>query len=653
MSKLSIRLHTRGSGLEKTIVLLDITPKDYERAPLQLYAAHSFFDVDAFINYATTTTDTSIVLIVSNLLADIAIHILRPLLPQIFYIYILGPHLRFYQIDKYIKQRYLDVDSMLHVIFDNLGSNVITHKSYSTERSVNDLTTNPAKYIWYQFFFDILSNLKYTNIARNEMLTIVRAFHSSKNRNIVLRNCKKFEESYRSEDIIIWYARFKFFHIALNRSLRSENINQMFPFRYILSDLKRFINELQTKQSLTDYKFIYRGQQMYFDELKSIGYEIDHVIGTTTFWPATSSFDKAYHTALSPMRCVKSLEPVVFIIDVSYNLHHHTFVDLSHLDSYNRVEKFIFPPGSIFRIKGINQLYDVWYINLVSIDETDDEFVQIKNLWSTTIGPRNFCSLSSNEAHHYFRDLSEANTAFLRFQLLADIILRLDHNDFAKNEMLEICKEKFVSNPNELTKIEIFEKTYMPKNAITWYTKDCFLYRLLNESLQSENIDLIVKLRYFIHDLHNQLTELHSNYLRYLLPNQLILKLYRGLRMTLNDLEKFRQNEDNLVSTNSFLSTTRDYQAALFFAGEGKIEDPEVSVIYEITVDTTIPHSVPFAEIEYKSIYLDEDEVLFSMAAVFRVGKTKRKEDHLWHIELTLTPPTEEHWNILTAHLKK
>ena len=146
---------------------------------------------------------------------------------------------------------------------------------------------------------------------------------------------------------------------------------------------------------------------------------------------------------------------------------------------------------------------------------------------------------------------------------------------------------------------------------------------------------------------------MHLDFLRSLLPSQPILTLYRGLRMTMSELEKFRENETNYVSTNSFLSTTSDYQAVLFFAGDGQTEDPEISVIYEIFVDTTIAHSVPFAATEYKSIYMDEDEVLFSMAAVFRIGKTEQKVDRLWQIELTLTPLVEEHWNILTAHLKK
>jgi hypothetical protein len=654
MLKLPLRLFTRACRLKNTIVALDITEEDFHFEPLKHYVTDWFIDVDDFINYLTTKTDGSVLLIVSNLLADIAIYVLCPFLPQISKVYILGRYLRDIGTDRHADQRFPDVDSLLNTLVYKIVSNVITHQCYSSERSANDLTTNLAKHIWYQFFFDLLSHLSHTDIARKEMLKTVRAFHQEDIKDRVLLNCKEFEENYKPKDIIRWYTRTSFFYAALNRALRSENINHMFAYRYVVSDLERSLHELQTQQSSSKYEFLWRGQQMYMDELNSIESNVGNLIGTTTFWSVTPSLKKSYYTAIAPMRDAMSLKPVVFIIDTSLCLHRSTFVDISHLSPYRRTQEILFLPHSLFRIAGVSKCDTIWYINLILVDETDEQFIRNVRFWETSIGLRNFFSAPiSGKKQTFFDDISKADAAFLRFQLLIDMILRLDHTDYAKDEMLELCREKFASNSAELTKIDVFEKTYMAKNAITWYTKDCFLHRLLNEALRSESIDLIVKLRYFIHDLHNQLAELHSDLLRSLLPSQRILKLYRGLRMTMAELEKFRQNETNFVSTNSFLSTTRDHQAALFFAGEGKVEDPEISVIYEIFVDTTIAHSVPFAEIEYKSIYMDEDEVLFSMAAVFRIGKTEKKADRLWQIELTLTPPTEEHWNILTAHLKK
>jgi hypothetical protein len=140
-------------------------------------------------------------------------------------------------------------------------------------------------------------------------------------------------------------------------------------------------------------------------------------------------------------------------------------------------------------------------------------------------------------------------------------------------------------------------------------------------------------------------------FLRLLPSNQPIRRFYRGLKMTLANLLELQQNQGNLVSMNTFLSTTSDYQAALYFSGDGNIDENYVSVIYQIDVDTTVKHSIPFAKIDYESIFKDEDEVLFSMAAVFRVGEIEQLKDHLWRIELTLTKTEDEQWNRLIAHL--
>ena len=40
-------------------------------------------------------------------------------------------------------------------------------------------------------------------------------------------------------------------------------------------------------------------------------------------------------------------------------------------------------------------------------------------------------------------------------------------------------------------------------------------------------------------------------FLRLVLPNRSILKLYRGLTMSLHELQELQQNKGNLVSTNS------------------------------------------------------------------------------------------------------
>jgi hypothetical protein len=653
MLKSAFRLYTRASEWQKTIISLDITPRDFHSESLELYVTRWFIDVDDFIDYLITSTDIAISLIVSNFLADIVIHIIRPLLPQISNVYILGPHLGNARSRKQKNQHFLDVESLLYVLVRKIEQNVNPYIRHLNQQSTNDLTVDTAKYAWHQFFFNILSHLNHTNVAQSEMFKAIRAFHPSKMEKQISRNCKDFERDYEPENIIRWYTRHLFFYGPLNKALRSENINHIFAFRYVLSDLERSLNHLQSEPSSIKCNIVYRGQKIHINELNSIRANIGNLIGMTSLWPATACFNTAYRAATWELHHPSLLESVIFIINTPSDHHCFTFTDISHLSSHRRKQQIIFPFRSLFRIEVVNNLDKVWHIVLTLVDNNDDQFIRIMQFGNTSSSLRSFFSLPNERKQPFFHDLSEENAGFLRFQLLIDTILRLHHNEFARDEMLEMCKAKFASNPAELAKIDIFERSYVGKVAIPWYTKDCFLYRLLNESLRTESIDLIVKLRYFIYDLHNELAELQLVFLQSLPPDQPTLKLYRGLTMTLCELETFRQNETNFVSTNSFLSTTRDYQAALFFSGEGNVEDSQVSVVYEISVDTSIAHSVPFAAIEYKSIHMDEDEVLFSMAAVFRIGRIEQINERLWKIDLTLTPSTEGHWDILTAHLTK
>ena len=293
MPRSPFRLHTRACGLEKPIVSLDITRNDFHISPLELYVTHWFIAVDDFIDYLTKNVDISVDVIVSNLLADMGIDVLCPFLLQISKVYILGPYLKIGHIDKYVNQRFLDIDSLLNVLVYNVSSNIITHKCYSIERSANNLTTNSAQHIWYQFFFDLLLHLTPTSVAQEEMFQAVQAFHEVCVKDHVSRNCRDFKENYKAADILSWYTRTSFFYAALNRALRFENINYMFVFRYVISDLNRSLRELQMQQPPSEYQILYRGQQMYVDELKSIVSNIGNLIEITTFWSVTPSFESS------------------------------------------------------------------------------------------------------------------------------------------------------------------------------------------------------------------------------------------------------------------------------------------------------------------------------------------------------------------------
>jgi hypothetical protein len=80
----------------------------------------------------------------------------------------------------------------------------------------------------------------------------------------------------------------------------------------------------------------------------------------------------------------------------------------------------------------------------------------------------------------------------------------------AKNEMLNVSHQHDKNNIIELERINELEKTYTADKTIFWYTRDSFLYRLLNKAFLIHDIDIIFQFRFIIIDLFQQLTNLIS-----------------------------------------------------------------------------------------------------------------------------------------------
>lgn len=215
-----------------------------------------------------------------------------------------------------------------------------------------------------------------------------------------------------------------------------------------------------------------------------------------------------------------------------------------------------------------------------------------------------------NQKQKCSRDLTKESASFLWFQLLFSVLKEFPQSEAAKNDMLDKCTDYYHNNPVELQKIEDFRKHYKAEQAITWYTNQSFVYRLLNKALRTEDIDGLYFFRFYIIDLWTQL-ELESR------KNVGMMIVYRGQRMIDEELKRLKQGIGSLISTNAFFSTTRDRAVAMDFVKSSKRHEFQ-SVLFEITADSSSRSSV-FGNIERFSHYKEECEVLFGVGAVFKI----------------------------------
>ncbi|CAF1085058.1 unnamed protein product [Didymodactylos carnosus] len=76
--------------------------------------------------------------------------------------------------------------------------------------------------------------------------------------------------------------------------------------------------------------------------------------------------------------------------------------------------------------------------------------------------------------------LSKENAAFMWHQILLKVLRTMPQTNNAKNDLLSICRLQYKGNDNEIKKIVEFRDNYNTLDAIRWYTRDSFLYRILN-----------------------------------------------------------------------------------------------------------------------------------------------------------------------------
>ncbi|CAF2126843.1 unnamed protein product [Rotaria magnacalcarata] len=250
-------------------------------------------------------------------------------------------------------------------------------------------------------------------------------------------------------------------------------------------------------------------------------------------------------------------------------------------------------------------------------------------------------------------NLNELDSSFMYTQIMKEILLTLPFNQHHINEFLAYCREIFANNPEELAYIERFEEGYRKEFSIPWYTCHCFLYGMLNRSLRMMEIDLIIRMGFFIRDLHDTISKLHrEQFCGH--ANMASFTVYRGQGLSKTDFDKMTRTQGGLLSFNNFLSTSTNRDISLEFAQPTIEVSDAVGILFAMKIDPSIP-STPFANVCDQSVYEYEAEILFSMHSIFRIGSISKLDENsrLWRVDLTLTSDNDPDLQSLTEYIRK
>ncbi|CAF1236257.1 unnamed protein product [Rotaria sordida] len=245
---------------------------------------------------------------------------------------------------------------------------------------------------------------------------------------------------------------------------------------------------------------------------------------------------------------------------------------------------------------------------------------------------------------------------FMYTQLLKEALLEIEDDDRKSlKELARYCREQDDILEDQIKQVENEYRNHTP---IWWYTAETFIYPMLNRGLRVMNVDIIMKLGFFIRHLHNHITELHREQENNM-PKH--FQVFRGQGLSLEDFEKMKKTTRGLMSFNNFLSTSRNRNISLeTFARPATKKPNSVGILFIMNIDTTICKNslTPFAEVSQVGYYKNqEEEILFATHTIFRIDHIKRIEDkntdRLWQVNLTLVGNQDDDFNKLTAHLRE
>jgi len=108
-------------------------------------------------------------------------------------------------------------------------------------------------------------------------------------------------------------------------------------------------------------------------------------------------------------------------------------------------------------------------------------------------------------------DLDTLDPSFMYSQLLKEILFEFDYKEENHRQFVEFCRKYYATDDNQLSVIDEFDHNYKNHSPAWWYTRECFLYKMLNKALRTHDIDILCKMGFFARDLHQQLKELHES----------------------------------------------------------------------------------------------------------------------------------------------
>ncbi|CAF1158658.1 unnamed protein product [Adineta steineri] len=249
--------------------------------------------------------------------------------------------------------------------------------------------------------------------------------------------------------------------------------------------------------------------------------------------------------------------------------------------------------------------------------------------------------------------LDQLDPSFMYTQIIKEILLTIEFEQAHIQNYIDYCRNAFKGNAKEIENIKQLEEEYYGRTPIYWYTCDMFLYPMLNRALRLMDGDIIIRMGFFISDLHQHIKQLHQEQYTSITTADTFI-VYRGQGLSTGDFEQLMKTKGGLISFNNFLSTSTARNVSLGFAQNAITNPDQIGVLFIMKINPE-QSTTAFASIAGISKFQEEDEVLFSMHSVFRIRDIKQMDgnNRLYEVNLILTADNDPELSRLTDYIRQ
>ncbi|CAF2104894.1 unnamed protein product [Rotaria magnacalcarata] len=299
-----------------------------EQLRINVYAAHSFDEWNACIDFITSVDEQDIIYLDNN-------------------------NLIFNQIEQNIRQ---NANQAIGLQVFRAQNDKITDASL-----LNQLDTS---FMYSQLIKEMLidAEVEYAEDNINDFVDICLA--ENQDNQMQSENLRSFRNTYKQHSSVWWYTKESFLYSAVNKALRTQDMTMLIAMGFFIRDLHLQLIELQEtdieNQSLS---MLYRGQGMTMKDFERLHQQIDGLI---------SARDNPLHVGI--FFCIRPNAAITTHDKKSLS----PFASLRNVSCYPNENEILFSMHTIFRIKNVHEIDErLWQIDL---DFTNDQDQQLNIL---------------------------------------------------------------------------------------------------------------------------------------------------------------------------------------------------------------------------------------------------------------------------------